>query len=70
MLSIAQCKKVLGNEANLLSDEAVEAVRDELYIAANLAFDSWQKKGLVSAKDKAMPSPFVSTLPAPAEMQA
>ena len=43
MLSVEQCKKILGGKAKNYSDEFVEAARDELYIVANLAFSHWQK---------------------------
>jgi hypothetical protein len=43
MLSVENCKKILGDKAIGLSDKAVEAIRDELYVAANLAFAHWQK---------------------------
>lgn len=43
MLSLENCKKILGDKAIDLSDEAIEEIRDELYIAANLAFSHWQK---------------------------
>ena len=43
MLTVQQSKKILGDKAKDLSDEAVEAIRDQLYVAANLAFARWQK---------------------------
>lgn len=43
MFTLEHCKKILGDKAVGLSDEAIEAIRDELYIAANLAFNHWQK---------------------------
>lgn len=43
MLSVEKCKTILGTRAASLSDEAVEFVRDQLYILANLCFDHWSK---------------------------
>lgn len=62
MLSVEQSKKILGDEAKNLTDEQIEAMRDELYIAANLAFAHWQHSN-VSAKGDVVPSPFAGALP-------
>ncbi len=43
MLSIEQCKKTLGDKSKNYTDGQIEAIRDQLYIAANLAFAHWQK---------------------------
>lgn len=43
MLSIEKCKKIFGEKAVKLSDEQLEKVRDELYVAANLSFNHWRK---------------------------
>ena len=43
MLTIEQCKKILNGNGLNLNDEQVERIRDELYIAANICFDHWQK---------------------------
>ncbi len=43
MLSIEQCKKILGEKAKNLSDENIEAIRDALYVQANLLFNHWQR---------------------------
>ena len=43
MLSIEQCKKILGGKAKNYTDEQIETIRDELYVAANLSFGHWQK---------------------------
>lgn len=66
MLSVERCKKILGDKAVGMTDEFVEKMRDELYIAANLAFANWQKS-CVSTKGDGLASPFVGTQPIPAE---
>ena len=43
MLTLEQCKKLLGDKAKNYSDEFIEALRDELYVAANLSFEHWRK---------------------------
>lgn len=62
MLSIEQCKKILGNKAKNYSDELIEAIRDELYVAANLAFAHWQKN-CSSTKEGENSSAFVGEQP-------
>jgi hypothetical protein len=42
-LSVEKCKKILGDKAANMTDELIEKMRDELYVAANLAFSHWQK---------------------------
>ncbi|HRY76631.1 MAG TPA: hypothetical protein P5524_00485 [Candidatus Paceibacterota bacterium] len=58
MLSVEQCKKILGDKAKNYTDEKIEAIRDQLYILANLAFGHWQKN-CSSAKEEEVPSSFV-----------
>ncbi len=43
MLSIEQSKKILGDKAKNYTDEEIEAIRDTLYVAANLSFEHWRK---------------------------
>jgi hypothetical protein len=43
MLSVEKCKKILGEDAEGRSDEAIELIRDDLYRIANLAFTHWQE---------------------------
>ena len=62
MLTLEQCKKILGNKAQNLTDSEIESIRDELYIAANLAFSHWQKNR--SSTKEGEPSPlFVGEQP-------
>jgi hypothetical protein len=69
MLTLERCKKILGNKANELSDEKIEAMRDELYIAANLAFAHWQKN--CSSTKAGEPSPiFVGEQPTSSKLPA
>lgn len=56
MLSLERCKKVLGEKAVGMTDEFIEQMRDELYIAANLAFSHWHKSNASTKAGK--PSPF------------
>lgn len=63
MLAITQCKKVLGEKARDLTDEQIEAIRDQLYIAANLAFTHWQKN-CSSTKAEELSSLFAGEQPA------
>ena len=51
MFTLQQIRKVLGKKAEDLTDEQVEAIRDELYIAANLAFAHWQKSHCLTSAD-------------------
>ncbi len=51
MLSIEQCKKVLGDKVKNLTDESIEEIRDALYIQANLAFNHWQKSRSLTEGD-------------------
>lgn len=51
MLSITECRKILGDKAKNLSDENIEAIRDALYLQANLVFNNWQKSCLPAKRD-------------------
>ena len=62
MLTLEHCKKILGDKAEGLSDENIEAIRDELYIAANFAFENWRKSNSSTKKEEASPS-FVGEIP-------
>jgi len=62
MLPVQQCKKILGEKAKNYSDEVVEAIRDELYVAANLAFEHW-RKNCSSTKGEEKSSLFVGEQP-------
>lgn len=52
MLTLQHCKKVLGDKAKNYTDEQIEAIRDELYIAANLAFEHWRKSSSTKGEEK------------------
>src|SRR5262245_28028505 len=43
MLSIEQCRRFLGSDCDL-SDEQVEALRDQLYALADIAAAAYQEK--------------------------
>lgn len=44
MISLSKFKKLLGAEANGLTDEEIEHIRDVQYQFARLAFDKWEKE--------------------------
>ena len=52
MFTLEHCKKILDDKAVGLSDEAIEAIRDELYIAASLAFEHWRKSSSTKGEEK------------------
>ena len=62
MLTLTHCKKILGDKAADLSDEDIEALRDELYVMANLSFTHWQKH-CSSTKSEESSSSFVGAQP-------
>lgn len=62
MLSVEQCKKILGERARNYTDEQLEAIRDELYILAGLAFEHW--KHCSSTKGEEKSSSFAGEQPA------
>ena len=41
MISIEKYKKILGSEAQNLSDEEIEQIRDAQYKLADVLFDMW-----------------------------
>ena len=48
MISLPKFKEILGEEAQGLSDEEIEQIRDAQYQFAKLAFDKWaREKGLI-----------------------
>jgi hypothetical protein len=57
MLTIERCRKTLADKAVGLSDEQIEAVRDELYIAANLSFEHWHKSRSSTKAEETSSSP-------------
>lgn len=62
MLSLEQCKKNLGERARNYTDEQLEAIRDELYILAGLAFEHWKHCSSTKAEEKS--SAFAGEQPA------
>jgi hypothetical protein len=62
MLSVEQCKRILGERAKNYTDEQLEAIRDELYILAGLAFEHWKRYS--SAKTEEKSSAFAGVQPA------
>ena len=44
MLSLEQCKEILGDKSVHLTDEQVLSFRDSLYSIVNLIFDNLEKK--------------------------
>ncbi len=48
MISLPKFKELLGNEAQGLTDEEIERIRDAQYQFARLAFEKWaREKGLI-----------------------
>jgi len=45
MLSLANCRELLGVESAKIVDEEMEALRDQLYSLANLSLKDFQAKG-------------------------
>lgn len=43
MISIEKFKKLLGSEAQNLTDEEIEQIRNSQYQLAEIAFDMWYK---------------------------
>jgi hypothetical protein len=52
MLSLEQCKKILGERARNYTDGQLEGIRDELYILAGLAFEHWKHCSSTKAEEK------------------
>jgi len=63
MLSIRQCRELLGDEASGLSDEELEVTREQIYSLAALTIDAaanYQKRThlrLVSGASASLPDP-------------
>lgn len=47
MMALSKYKKLLGEDANGMSDEEIRQLRDAQYQFARLAFEKWQKQRLV-----------------------
>jgi len=60
MLTLEQCKKILGDKAKNYSEESIELIRDQLYIAANLSFEHWKKGHCLTSGDETNTSSEVS----------
>ncbi len=53
MISLPKFKELLGEEAQGLSDEEVERIRDAQYQFARLAFEKWaMEKGIIGKLHK------------------
>ncbi len=53
MITLSKYKELFGDEAQGLTDEEIEAIRDAQYQFARLAFDKWVlEKGLVKKLKK------------------
>lgn len=46
MISVNECRKVLGHSANNLTDLEIESIRDGFYAQAYVIFDLWAKEKL------------------------
>ncbi len=66
MLTLLQTKKILGDKAKNYTDERIEAIRDELYVAANLAFEHWRKNCSSTKPGEASPVAVGEQAPASA----
>jgi len=69
LITIKHCRKILGDKARNYTDEQIEAIRDQLYILANLAFGHWQKN-CSSTKAEEIPSSFVGEQPTSPQLHA
>lgn len=70
MLSIEQTKKILGKNADGLTDEQLTEIRDGYYHLVNIIFDKWQedrKAGKINAKGQIVPSPQTPAEPSSAK---
>jgi len=54
MLNIEECRKVLGDTANNMTDEEIKEVRDSLYVMAELALDTYIEKCNTGANMKSL----------------
>ena len=55
MLTITYCRKRLGDKAKDLTDEQLEAIRDQLYILAGLSFEYWRKSNSSTKGEESSP---------------
>lgn len=46
MMALSKYKKLLGEDANGMSDEEIRQLRDAQYQFARLAFEKWQEERL------------------------
>jgi hypothetical protein len=69
MLTLERCKTILGDKAKDLTDDQVEAMRDELYIEAGLIFENWRKSNS-STKGEDDSSSFVGEQPKSDQLHA
>lgn len=53
MLSTNEFKKILGNEAQTMTVEEVELLKNSMYQFAGIAFDFWIKKSMAKKPKKA-----------------
>lgn len=70
MLSIEQTRKILGKNAEGMTDEQLTEIRDGYYHLVNIIFDKWQedrKAGRINAKGQIVPSPQKPAEPLPAK---
>jgi len=44
MLTVAQCRKILGNAALKMTDEEIEQLRDTFIVLSDLVIDSYLEK--------------------------
>ena len=44
MITLSKFKKLLGEEANNLTDEQIEEIRNTLYQLVEIIFDKWMKE--------------------------
>lgn len=53
MISLSKFKELLGNEAQGLTDEEIERIRDAQFQFARLAFEKWaMEKGFIKVFDR------------------
>jgi hypothetical protein len=70
MLTIDQTRKILGKNAEGLTDEQLTEIRDGYYHLVNIIFDKWQedrKAGKINAKGQTVPSLETPAEPSPAK---
>ena len=50
MISIEKFKKLLGSEAQNLTDKEIEQIRNDQYKLADILFDMWRKNKKIKKK--------------------